>query len=85
MLLRQLNWGINLDTKDNVNTQEHNTDKITTQVSWVSVCVFLWWADGLVSVDTVLISWHSDNLSTIHCMVKGQVSWGNVILNKDTF
>lgn len=41
--------------------------------------------DGLVSVDTVLIVRHGDNLSTFHCMVEGQVSWGIVILNKATF
>lgn len=40
---------------------------------------------GLVSVDTVWILWHGDNLSTLYCMVEGQVSWGIVILNKATF
>ena len=39
----------------------------------------------MVSVVTVLLLWHSDNSSTLPCMVEGQVSWGIVILNKATF
>lgn len=35
---------------------------------------FVCWGDGLVSVDTVLILWHGDNLSTLHCMVEEQVA-----------
>lgn len=40
---------------------------------------------GLVFVDTVLILWYGDNLSTLHCTVEVQMSWGFVILSKAAF